>query len=159
MLTNGHRRFLLTVMMMMMMVVAFHIFFVRLFARLVCVVDKVASGSVGAVAGGVKGAAQFGLVLGVTDHVAHFGVAMGELALFAILADSVLLKRSAQLGLVSIGILLTCVVVYLVLSLLQRLLLLVLDQELDEAGLSQRVVQVQAQASEYLTLNHFFYFV
>jgi len=70
-------------------------------ARLLGVVDEVATRSVGAEAARVEGAAQVRLVLGVARQVAQLVRTVRELALVAVLADAALLVGSAQLRLVA----------------------------------------------------------
>ncbi len=66
-------------------------------------VDEVAAGAVGAVALGVEGAAELGLVFGVAVQVAEFAGAVRELTLVAVFAGGALLEGAAQLGLVALG--------------------------------------------------------
>lgn len=57
-----------------------------MYARLLEVMYKVASRPVRAEAGRVIGAARLGLVLGMASEVAQLVIAVGELALVAVLA-------------------------------------------------------------------------
>jgi len=65
-------------------------------------VDKVAAGSVGAVALGVECAAEFGLVLGVAHHGAELVIAVGELTLLTVFARAVFLVGATQFGFVAL---------------------------------------------------------
>lgn len=65
--------------------------------------DEVAARAVGAVAKVVEGSAGLRLVLGVAVQSAQLCLAVGKLALTAILAGASLLEATAQLCLVTIG--------------------------------------------------------
>ena len=73
---------------------------VRLSAQLIQRVDIVAAGSVGAETNTVVGAAHVGLVLGMAVNCSQLLLAVGKLALFAVLANTVFLERAAHLRLV-----------------------------------------------------------
>lgn len=75
--------------------------FLIMYARLLEIVDEVASRPVRAEADRVEGAAQLGLVLGMAGEVAQLAVAVRELTLVAVLAHPALLERPAELGLVA----------------------------------------------------------
>ena len=72
-----------------------------LFFGFLQIMNKVTAGTIGAETHGMVCPAQVCLVFGVSSHGAQFGHAMGELALFAVLAGAVLLEGPAQLGLVA----------------------------------------------------------
>lgn len=72
-----------------------------MYARLLEVVYKVTARPVRAEADCVEGAAQLGLVLGMTREIAQLSVAVRELTLVAVLARAALLVRPAELRLVA----------------------------------------------------------
>ena len=66
-----------------------------LFFGFLQIMNKVTAGTIGAETHGMVCPAQVCLVFGVSSHGAQFGHAMGELALFAVLAGAVFTERSA----------------------------------------------------------------
>ena len=66
--------------------------------------NKVTAGTIGAETHGMVCPAQVCLVFGVSSHGAQLGHAMGELALFAVLASTMFTERSAELSLVPGGV-------------------------------------------------------
>lgn len=89
-----------------------------LLLEVLLVVHEVAPRAVGAESGCVVGAAPFALVLGVARDLSQLCVAVGELALFAVLAVAILAKGTAEFGLIPGGVdLLGCVVQGLLLNL------------------------------------------
>lgn len=68
------------------------------------VVNEVATWSVRAESNGMVGPAQVRLVFRVPGHGPEFGLAMSELAFFAVFAGPVFGKWSAQFRLVAVGV-------------------------------------------------------
>lgn len=75
--------------------------FLIVYARLLEVVDEMAARPVRAESDRVEGAAQFGLVLGMTGEIAQLVVTMSELTLVAILARAALFVRPTEFRLVT----------------------------------------------------------
>lgn len=85
-------------------VVFAHVTVVWLGSDLIETVDKVASRTVGTEPNRMVSPTQIGLVLGVSRDGSELLFAVGKLAFISVFTAATLLKRSAQLSLVSTGI-------------------------------------------------------